>query len=404
MIKPYDMIIVGAGVVGQTLAIGAAKEGLQVALVDSANIPVFPDNSAPKAGDHRVFGARVSAISLASQALLENVNAWNKISRMQAYTHMHVWDTDGFGDIKFDVNSVQQTETENKALGHIIENNVLNAALFSELQTYQNIDSYFNARVTHMETTQQSALVHFNTQEGKSIVASAKLLVGADGANSKVRETFGFKHTFWDYDHDAIVANVTTEHSHQNTARQAFTPFGPLAFLPLPDSHQSSIVFSQQSDEAKRLMALNDRDFEKALQVAINNHYGQVVLNTTRVSFGLRMRYARQWTCKHIAIIGDAAHTIHPLAGQGANLGLSDVATMLELIKQHSDTLGDLSMLRKYERCRKAEALKVVATMEGFKQLFDGQQPIKKLVRNLGLLGANKLPGIKAFFIDQAMG
>lgn len=404
MTKSYDLIIVGAGIVGQTLAIGAAKEGLKVALIDSADKPHLDTNSTLENNEAIVFGARVSAISLASQVLLENLNAWDNISRKKAYTHMHVWDKNGFGDIKFDVNSVRQTGHNNLALGHIIENNVVNAALYSELQSYQNIDSYFSAQVTHMETTQQSALLNFTTQDEISVIASAKLLVGADGANSKVRETFGFKHTFWDYDHHAIVANVTTEHSHQNTARQAFTPFGPLAFLPLPDSHQSSIVFSQQSDEAKRLMTLNDRDFEKALQVAIDNHYGKLALNTSRVSFGLRMRYARQWTCKHVAIIGDAAHTIHPLAGQGANLGLSDVATMLELIKQHKDTLGEVSMLRKYERCRKAEALKVIATMEGFKQLFDGEQPIKKWVRNMGLLSANSLPGIKAFFIDQAMG
>jgi 2-octaprenylphenol hydroxylase len=404
MTKDYDLIIIGAGIVGQTLAIGAANEHLNVAIVDSAPRPEFDVNSASAKSKPIIFGARVSAISLASQSLLEKLGVWGKVSRMQAYTHMHVWDTDGFGDIKFDVDTVPQTGHKNSALGHIIENNAINAALYERVKSLQNIDCYFNAQVTHMETKEQSANVTINTNAGETLIASAKLLIGSDGANSKVRETFAFKHTFWDYDHNAIVANVTTEYAHQNTARQAFTPFGPLAFLPLPDKHQSSIVFSQQSDEAMRLMALSDQEFEKALQVAINNHYGKVALNTTRVSFPLRMRYARQWTCKHVAIIGDAAHTIHPLAGQGANLGLSDVATLLDLISEHKDTLGEVSMLRKYERCRKAEALKVIATMEGFKQLFDGEQPIKKLARNIGLLGADKLPGVKSFFIRQAMG
>ena len=404
MTKVYDLIIVGAGIVGQTLAIGAAKEDLNVAIIDSAPSPKLDLNCTSAENKPTLFDARVSAISLASQSLLDKLGVWDKVSRMQPYTHMHVWDTDGFGDIKFDVDSVHQSGHKNTALGHIIENSAINAALYDKVQSLQNVDCYFSAQVSHMETTDESAQITINTHAGESLVASAKFLVGSDGANSKVRETFAFKHTFWDYDHNAIVANVTTEHAHQNTARQAFTPFGPLAFLPLPDQHQSSIVFSQQSDEAKRLIGLSDKEFEKVLQVAINNHYGKVTLNTTRVSFPLRMRYARQWTCKHVAIIGDAAHTIHPLAGQGANLGLSDVATMLALIAKHKDTLGEVSMLRKYERCRKAEALKVIATMEGFKQLFDGDQPIKKLARNIALLGANNLPGVKAFFISQAMG
>lgn len=404
MTKAYDIIIVGAGIVGQTLALGAAKLGQSIALIDAADAPKFTSKNLEENNEPNVFAARVSAISLSSQALLEDLGVWNNIERMQAYTHMHVWDTDGFGDIEFDINTVDQIGHNNKALGHIIENDAINTALFRQIQINPNVDTFFNTKVTHMETNEQSALVTFNQNNETPRTITARLLVGADGANSRVRETFGFKHTFWDYDHQAIVANVTTESEHANTARQAFTPYGPLAFLPLPNPHQSSIVFSQQSDEAKRLMALSDKVFEKELQVAINNHYGQTVLNTTRVSFPLRMRYARQWTCKHVAIIGDAAHTIHPLAGQGANLGLSDVATLLDLIEQHSNSLGEVSMLRKYERCRKAEALKVIATMEGFKQLFDGQQALKKLARNIGLLGADKLPGIKAFFIQQAMG
>jgi 2-octaprenylphenol hydroxylase len=402
MTKPYDVIIIGAGIVGQTLAIGLGQQALSVALVDAGSPPkqpVIQNNDTA-----HTFTARVSAISSASEALLKRLDVWDKIARMQPYTNMHVWDTDGFGDIAFDINSVAGKGGANQALGHIIENDIINAALFEQLKEYANVDSYFNASVSDLHTRENGAHIHVSQGDNVSFNASAKLLIGADGANSKVRNSFGFTHTFWDYDHHAIVANVSTELPHNETTRQVFTPFGPLAFLPLPDAHQSSIVFSQQSNQARKLMDLNDIEFEKAVQVAIDNHYGKIHLNTQRVSFPLRMRYANKWTCKHVAIMGDAAHTIHPLAGQGANLGLSDADTMLDIIAQYKSSLGEVSMLRKYERCRKAEAIKVIATMEGFKQLFDGQQPLKKLVRNLGLLGANKLPGVKAFFIAQAMG
>lgn len=403
MTKAYDVIIVGAGIVGQSLAIGLANEALNVALIDAGTEPQPTEMTTNKV-EPLVYGARVSAISSASQALLVSLGAWNNIARMQAYTHMHVWDTDGFGEIEFDIHSLPSAGKPKTALGHIIENDVMNAALYAKLSTYSNVDCFFNATVTELKSTFSEAQVCVRLANNKHFTAQAKLLIGADGANSKVRASFGFAHTFWDYDHYAIVANVTTEHPHNNTARQAFTPFGPLAFLPLPDAHQSSIVFSQQSERAMALMAQDTEAFEQVLQVAINNYYGKVQLNTQRVSFPLQMRYARQWTCKHVAIMGDAAHTIHPLAGQGANLGLADVQTMLEIVAAHKDTLGEVAMLRKYERCRKAHAMKVIASMEGFKQLFDGEHSVKKMLRNIGLLSANKLPAIKAFFIEQAMG
>lgn len=405
MNKSYDVIIVGAGIVGQTLALGLVQQSLNVALIDKGDEPTLVNTNA------NVFSARVSAISSASEALLKRLNVWDSIARMQPYTYMHVWDTDGFGDITFDASAVSKTppkpntdDSEPKALGHIIENEVINAALFEQLKSFSNLDYYFNALTSDIHSTQAHATLDITNADGSTITACAKLLVGADGANSIVRTSLGFTHTFWDYDHHAIVANITTQHAHHNTARQAFTPFGPLAFLPLPNPHQSSIVFSQQSSQANLLMDLPSDEFEKALQVAINNLYGSVTLDTKRVSFPLRMRYANRWTAHHVAIMGDAAHTIHPLAGQGANLGLADVSKMLELITTHKDTLGEVGMLRKYERCRKAEAVKVIATMQAFKQGFDGKQPLKKLARNVALLGANKVPQVKAFFIAQAMG
>lgn len=408
MNKEFDVVIIGAGIVGQALALGLAQQSLLVALIDKGAIPVVAaiESSSHDPSD---FTSRVSALSVVSQNMLEALGAWQHIQRKQIYTHMEVWDQDGFGHIAFNADEIPQsvfnkTSVQNgsaqagQCLGHIIENDQINAALYTAIKEQANIQCFFDTHILSMQASDSSAQVVLENGQ----ILQANLLVGADGANSRVREQFAFKQTFWDYDHSAIVANVVTQLPHNNTAKQAFTEFGPLAFLPLAHSHTSSIVFSQQSEQAAALLALPDDEFEQALLVAIDNHYGKVKLVTKRSSFPLRMRYARQWTRAHVALVGDAAHTIHPLAGQGANLGLADAQALLEIVADNPQRFGEATVLRKYERWRKAEAIKVIATMEGFKQLFDGNNPLKKLLRNSGLAAVNKLPLVKQFFIQQA--
>lgn len=391
-----DVIIVGAGIVGQALALGFAKQSLSVAIVDKGPKPEFPSKNSD-------FSVRVSAISAASESMLSELGAWQHIQRSQPYTNMEVWDKDGFGHIAFDASELAASAPVNtlnnlNTLGTIVENEQLTAALQQALLEYPQVKCLFDTSVKHMQADESSAQL---TLENDTIL-KAKLLLGADGANSSVRQAFDLKQTFWDYEHSAIVANVKTEHAHNNTAKQAFTPFGPLAFLPMPNAHTSSIVFSQHSEQASKLMAMDNENFEKALRVAIDNHYGALSLVSKRTAIPLRMRYARQWTKQRVALVGDAAHTIHPLAGQGANLGLADAQALLQLVSEKPEQLGSTTQLRKYERWRKAEALKVIASMEGFKRLFDGEQPLKKLIRNTGLVAANKLPLLKQFFMQQA--
>lgn len=408
-VKQYDQVIIGGGIVGLSLALGLAKQGFSIALIDRAAEPEIA-KSESIAEKNRTFSARVSAISAASQTLFEQLEVWNKILVKQAYTNMHVWDKDGFGNIHFpDKPKVSNPAVKREALGHIIENIQIVSALYAELKQFKTVDTFFSIKelLISEDLVAQADSIHGSASiqvDGHQIKAT--LLIGADGANSQVRQAYGFAQTYWDYDHTAIVANITTQLPHDNTARQVFTPFGPLAFLPLADPHQCSIVFSQQSEQATKLLALSSDDFTKALHTNIDGYLGQLKLTTERVHFPLRMRYSRQWVAAGVALVGDAAHTIHPLAGQGANLGLSDVASLLALCKQfrQNQKYASYFVLRKYERERKAEALKVVATMEAFKQLFDGQQTGKKLIRNVGLLGADKLPGVKRFFMHQAMG
>ncbi|WP_371195128.1 FAD-dependent monooxygenase [Glaciecola sp. SC05] len=391
-----DVLIVGAGIVGQTLALALAQltldKPLKIVIVDS-------QSSLEVSGLHEnVFSPRVSAISAASQKTFEKLRAWQHITRRQPYTHMQVWDADGFGKIDFSAQEIGLS-----TLGHIIENEQITQGLFYQGKTHKNITYLLGSAIEQM--------VHINGEyqlklEDSSVV-STKLLVGADGANSFVRRQLGFNQTFWDYDHIAIVANVATECPHELSARQAFTPTGPLAFLPLADPYQCSIVWSQDTQAAKALLALPEDEFCKAMMVAIDVKLGACKLSTQRFSYPLRMRYAKQWVDESIALIGDAAHTIHPLAGQGANLGIADAVALADNIAQSIATnkpFNSKQQLRKYERFRKAEAQKVIATMEGFKQLFSGSNPVKKLVRNIGLSAANKLKPVKQFFIQQAEG
>ena len=242
-------------------------------------------------------------------------------------------------------------------------------------------------------------------ESGKNL--TAKLVVGADGANSWLRQHVDIPLTHWDYGHSALVANIRCDEPHLQTARQIFRPDGPLAFLPLAEKDLCSIVWSLPPEQALALCDASDEVFNQHLTAAFDHRLGLCCVEGERQAFPLKMRYAQDFVRERVALVGDAAHTIHPLAGQGVNLGLLDAAALAQEIIglwQAEKDIGKQVNLRHYERWRKAEAAKMITAMQGFKTLFDGANPAKKLVRDLGMLFANKAPGVKDEFMRRALG
>ncbi len=236
---------------------------------------------------------------------------------------------------------------------------------------------------------------------------TAKLVVGADGANSWVRNQQDIPLTHWDYGHSAVVATIRTHEPHNQVARQVFTPLGPLAFLPLSDPHMSSIVWSTDPNRAEQLVAMSESEFNRALTVEFDSRLGLCKVVSERTAFPLKMRYARDFVSERIALVGDAAHTIHPLAGQGVNLGFLDAASLAQEVLalwQQGEDIGSKRNLRSYERWRKAEAAQMIAAMQGFKDLFEGDNPAKKLIRGIGMRLAGQLPGAKDEIMKRALG
>lgn len=386
-----DVTIVGAGMVGLGLARALKDTKLNIVIIDSSPI-VKPLGDQPQ--------LRVSAINGANQQALENLGVWSKLDarRLSPYTSMQVWDQDSFGRIDFNCADLGMKE-----LGHIVENQSLANALFDCVSEQDNVTVLSNVRVNKVLAGRSETILLLHNDD----MVSCRLLVGADGANSAIRKYADFPLTFKDYGHTAIVATIRTEKPHNKAARQVFTPTGPLALLPLSEPNLCSIVWSQNSEYADELLALSNEDFAKALQVAIDGEVGQVGVESARMHFPLTMRYARQWLSDGVVIIGDAAHTIHPLAGQGANLGLQDAFALAQSLGQlasQNTAFYQARHLRAFERARKAEAMKMIAAMEGFKQLFGGANPIKKFIRGVGMTTADAIPALKQRFIAQAMG
>ena len=385
-----DIGIVGGGIVGLTLAAALKETSLSVAIIDK-----HPLSTA--LGEKPT--ARVSAINQANIAALQSLDAWQHLQkdRANAYVAMHVWDKDSFGDIHFSCE-----EMGSDALGVIVENQALVNALAQTVESQSNVQ-VFESGIERVLSGPNQNMVMFDNND----VLSCRLLIGADGANSFVRQQAGFPITFKDYEHTAIVANIKTTLPHENVARQAFTPTGPLALLPMANPNVCSIVWSQTPDAAAKLAAMSDSDFCNALTAASNSILGTTALETQRSAFPLTMRYAREWAKDGIALVGDAAHTIHPLAGQGANLGMQDALALAELVIRLSNEGSDIGLhknLRPYERSRKTEAMKMIAAMDGFKFLFDGDDPLKKLIRGVGLAATDKVGAIKQAFVSHAMG
>ncbi|MCQ8877470.1 FAD-dependent monooxygenase [Pseudoalteromonas shioyasakiensis] len=386
--KQAQVCVVGGGCVGLTLALGLVKANISVVVIDAAAKQALP-------GDD--YGLRVSALSLASQALFESLNVWPEImaQRACAYTHMDVRDQDSFGKIAFN-----SDELDLPQLGHIVENDIIRYALINELEKHSQATLMFETRYQQIHQSENDVFI--TLESGEPVIA--KLLVAADGANSSVRKQFNLPITFKDYDHNAIVATVKTAEPHNNTARQVFLPTGPLAFLPLADKHTHSIVWSTSPEHCQSLLAMDDADFNKAVMAALDGQCGLCEIQSQRAAFPLKMRYAQQWVAGKVVLIGDAAHTIHPLAGLGMNLGLKDVSYLIELLsEQHIEFASDRT-LRDYERTRKLDAQKHIAMMQGLKELFAGTHPVKKLIRGVGLSMVDNLGPIKQLFAKQALG
>ncbi len=384
----YDIIIAGAGVVGNSLACALSQQGLRVAQIDPAPAPI---QQLDPATDLRVF-----AITRVSEFLFQHLGVWQHFpnERLGRFDKMQVWADQG--EINFDV-----AELGEPALGHIIEQQVLQLGL--QQQRNDNWQTFSGKRLVRFYSEPERMRVKLD--DGQYLDAS--LLVAADGRGSFVREQAGISLANRDYKQQALVTTLETEKAHDYCARQRFLSQGPLAFLPLNDPHQISIVWTLPSDEALRQQALSVEDFEASVSSAFEMRLGKVRCLDKRLCFPLNRQQAEDYVQNRLVLIGDAAHGIHPLAGQGVNLGLLDVACLAEVLaegqRQQRD-LGALALLRRYERWRKGDNLAMAYMMDGFNDLFSNNNSLLKNLRNLGLSLSDQIPVLKRQMMHYAMG
>lgn len=390
--QSFDVVIAGGGMVGLALACGLHGTGLRIAVLEHRAA-----EPSPLPAQHSV---RVSAINAASERLLRHIGVWDEIvaRRASPYAGMEVWDRDSFGSIAFRADDYGHAH-----LGHIIENPVIQQALWQRAASLPEVTLMAPAQLKSVAWGENEAFI--NLEDGRML--TARLVVGADGANSWLRRHADIPLTFWDYGHSALVATIRTSEPHHGVARQVFHGDGILAFLPFSDPHLCSIVWSVPPAEATRLIELDEAAFNRELALHFDMRLGLCQLESERQSFALTGRYARSFAGHRLALVGDAAHTVHPLAGQGVNLGFMDAAELAAEIRrlQHEGKdFGQHLYLKRYERRRKHSAALMLAGMQGFRDLFAGQNPAKKLLRDIGLTLADSLPGVKPRLVRQAMG
>ena len=389
--KKYDIVIIGGGMVGLTLACALGQHEFSIAVIEAhepLDIKLSDD-----------YELRVSAISKSSQQVFQSVNAWQGMlsRRASPYQHMHVWDSTGDGQIHFDA-----ADLGIDVLGHIIENRAVQYSLYEQCQQFENIELLCPLQIKDIRYSEQQTDIILD--DGSCI--TTQLLVGADGANSKVRDAAGIAINKSEYEQKGVVTIVKSTLFHKSTAWQRFLPTGPLAFLPLSDG-RCSIVWSAENQRADELLAMDDEHFCRELEQAFDYTLGKVEGVSQRAAFPLVRRHAEAYVKKGLALIGDAAHTIHPLAGQGVNLGILDAAALTEIVvaaRAKGQSISSLTTLRKYERWRRADNSLMMYSMSGFKNLFSNEQSSLSLMRNAGLNLVNSMGPVKHKFMRHALG
>lgn len=389
-----SVVIAGGGPVGLTLAalLGRGAPDLDVRLFDRRPAPAWRSES---------MDLRVYALSRAAQNILGCVGAWDAIAaaRASAYRRMQVWAGARYtpaAALTFDSAAIAEPD-----LGHIVEDSLCRERLRQAVRR-TGAQACFDTGIAAVEPGERA--VRITTENGETLAAT--VLVAADGSDSPVRDRLGFPTTRYDYGQRAVVTHAATEHGHDETAWQRFLPDGPLAFLPLADN-RSSVVWSTGSDRAEALCRADEADFLDQLQAASGRVLGRIRAVARRASFPLRAIHAGQYCRPRIALAGDAAHTVHPLAGQGMNLGLLDAAVLAEVLLDalaRGEDPGDLGILRRYERRRKGGNLKMLAALHGLHHLFRPTAPPLPRLRQAGLRGVDSAPFLKNLFMREALG
>ena len=389
-----DILIAGGGLNGPALALALARNGLRVTVVDSRPAPARAE-----AG----FDGRAYALALASQRLLAMIGVWPRIAAAQPILKIKASDgVAGQGPSPFFL-GFDSAELEEGPMGYMVEDRHLYAAFLAALQDEPRITLLSGETVVAQAAEAQAVTV--TLASGRQL--AARLLVGCDGRQSGTAARAGIRRSGWGYGQTALVTAIRHEKDHQGTAHQFFMPAGPLAILPLAGGHHSSIVWSESDSAAQAIQALDDAAYLQALRPRFGDFLGEIALAGARFTYPLNLTLANRFIDTRLALVGDAAHGVHPIAGQGLNLGLRDVAALAQVVVEshrRGEDFGSLTTLDAYQRWRRFDSTTLALGMDTVNRLFSNSNPLLRLGRDLGLGAVNALPGLRRRFMRQAAG
>lgn len=385
-----DVIIIGGGLVGLSLAVALGDAGVKVAVIE-----VFD----PKKMDDAGFDGRVSAIAYGSRRMFEATGVWNDMAKHAGeILDIRIVDENSPLFLHYDFKDVGT-----EPMGHIIENRFLRSALFKAAGTNKNIKIFAPATYDKIEYSESNVIVSLDNK----VKIEGKFLVAADGKNSQIRKQAGIKTINVDYKQTGIVCMVKHEKKHEGIAVEHFLPAGPFAILPMKGGNHSSLVWTEKSELAPLFMAMDDTDFSKQVEKRFGKWLGKLEVVGPRWNYPLTLTFADEYISQRMCLVGDSAHAIHPIAGQGFNLGLRDVAVLAELVADTKNLgldIGGGVMLESYQRARRVDNIQMIAVTDSLNRLFSNNIMPIKLIRRLGLSAVNKTLPLKKLFMKHAMG
>lgn len=394
----FDVVIVGGGAVGATLALALARLEYRVAIIERFT-PTF-SSSNPE---------RVVALNYGSRYFLERLGIWPGVAEQGTgdIRHIVVSEPGNTGRVDLDVSDARNEAAEMQELGYVVEMGLLLKPMYDLLEA-SSVHLFSETRLQQFNVSADGVAIELQSGEQTTHVKAA-LLVGADGTHSQIRRMAGIELFGWDYNRFGLVASVTCEHGHQHTAHECFRKSGPLAFLPLADGRYS-IVWAASPAEAAQLLSMSDKTFISALQRAAGSmtieQIGTITATSKRASYPLELSVAKQFTASRIALLGNAAHTIHPVAGQGMNLGFRDVEALVEILDgelAHNDP-GQSIILQGYADKRRADVMAVAGFTESMSHIFGSEVPGVKWLRAMGLDKLPAAPTLSGLLLKQASG